>query len=257
MSQAEDLLNISDTTGSQTDQIVYEIDPTTRVINIPSDFLLGVESDEKVNRVYFTCPKIVGDNIDLTALTLRVNYQNANGDKDYDSVEDVAETSDGSGIITFSWSLSREVTAYKGTVTFTICAVKKTGVEITNEWNTIPATGKVAEGLEVSKQDSNDITLLRGDTFSATLTIQDESGVSYIPDEGDNIVFIMKQNLSDEAVTLEKTIPTDTLKLSLASSDTKTLEVGNYIYCVKLTKTSGEVYTVIPESTLTLMQEVA
>lgn len=241
----------------QTTTTVYEIDPITRIIGVPSDLLLGVESDEKSNRIYFRCTKIVGDQVDLTALTLRVNYQNANGDKSYDPIDDVAEDATDSNYITFSWSLSREVTVSKGTVTFTICAVKKTGVEITTEWNTIPATGKVEEGLEVSKADSNDITLLRGDTFSATLTIQDDQGEIYTPEEGDAILFAMKKNLTDETVTLEKSIPIDTLKLSLASSDTKTLDVGDYVYCIKLTKTSGDVCTVIPESVLTLVQEVA
>lgn len=38
-----------------------------------------MESDEKSNRIQFRCKKVVGDQVNLTALTLRVNYQNANG----------------------------------------------------------------------------------------------------------------------------------------------------------------------------------
>lgn len=52
------------------------IDPETRVITIPPEYqLLGVESDEKAERLYFKCPKIVGDNIDLSKLALRVNFR--------------------------------------------------------------------------------------------------------------------------------------------------------------------------------------
>lgn len=52
-------------------EIVYcEIDAENRVIIVPqSEKLLGVESDEKGQRKYFKCPKIVGDNIDLSKST--------------------------------------------------------------------------------------------------------------------------------------------------------------------------------------------
>ena len=35
------------TTSDASEQSVYEIDPITRIIGVPLDFLLGVESDEK------------------------------------------------------------------------------------------------------------------------------------------------------------------------------------------------------------------
>ena len=132
------------------------IDPETRVIDVPAEYqLLGVESDEKVERMYFQCPKIVGDNIDLSKLALRVNFRNANDQKDQYIVDDVEISGDN---ITFSWLLSRRVTQYKGNVSFIVCAVKASGEEITNEWNTTLATAQVLEGLEA------DITLPEEDT---------------------------------------------------------------------------------------------
>lgn len=123
------------------------IDPETRTISIPTTYqLLGVESDEKVERLYFQCPKIVGDNIDLSQLQIRINYQNAGNEKDQYIVDDVATDGDN---ITFSWILSRKVTAYMGTVQFIVCAVKVSGSTITNEWNTTLAKAEVLEGLEV------------------------------------------------------------------------------------------------------------
>ena len=123
------------------------IDPDTRTISIPTTYqLLGVESDEKVERLYFQCPKIVGDNIDLSQLQIRINYQNAGNEKDQYIVDDVATDGDN---ITFSWILSRKVTAYMGTVQFIVCAVKVSGSTITNEWNTTLAKAEVLEGLEV------------------------------------------------------------------------------------------------------------
>lgn len=122
------------------------IDPETRVITIPPEYqLLGVESDEKSERIYFKCPKIVGDNIDLTTLALRVNFRNAGQVVDQYLVDDVAVDGDN---ITFSWLLSRRVTQYEGDVNFIVCAVRVSGETITNEWNTTLATAQVLEGLE-------------------------------------------------------------------------------------------------------------
>lgn len=123
------------------------IDPESREIVIPETYqILGVESDEKVERIEFECPKIVGDNIDLSKLQIRINYQNANGDKDQYIVDDVAENGDN---ITFSWLLSRKVTRFKGAVQFIVCAVEVSGQTVTNEWNTTLSQAEVLEGLEV------------------------------------------------------------------------------------------------------------
>lgn len=124
------------------------IEPETRTISIPTTYrLLGVESDEKVERLYFQCPKIVGDNIDLSQLQIRINYQNASSQKDQYIVDDVSADGDN---ITFSWLLSRKVTAYRGAVQFIVCAVKvNDDATITNEWNTTLAQAQVLQGLEV------------------------------------------------------------------------------------------------------------
>lgn len=123
------------------------IDPETRVITIPPEYqLLGVESDEKAERIYFKCPKIVGDDTDLSKLALRVNFRNAGQVVDQYLVDDVAVDGDN---ITFSWLLSRRVTQYEGDVNFIVCAVRVSGETITNEWNTTLATSQVLEGLEV------------------------------------------------------------------------------------------------------------
>lgn len=123
------------------------IDPETRAISIPDTYqILGVESDEKVERIEFQCPKVVGDNIDLSTLQLRVNYRNANGEKDQYIITDMVADGD---VITFSWLLSRKVTAYMGLVQFIVCAVRVSGSLITNEWNTTLAQAEVLEGIEI------------------------------------------------------------------------------------------------------------
>lgn len=123
------------------------IDRESREIVIPETYqILGVESDEKVERIEFQCPKIVGDNIDLSQLQIRINYQNAGNEKDQYIVDDVAENGDN---ITFSWLLSRKVTRFKGAVQFIVCAVEVSGQTVTNEWNTTLSQAEVLEGLEV------------------------------------------------------------------------------------------------------------
>ena len=144
------------------------IDEKTRTIGVPSDFLLGVESDEDVERIKFQCPKIVGDNIDLTAMRLYINYQNGNGELGQYLCTDV-ETS-GSDI-TFSWLLSRNVLKYQGTVTFIVCA-KKANEDgtLTNEWNTTTAQGKVLTGLEATE----DVVEKNSDVIEQILAELDE-----------------------------------------------------------------------------------
>ena len=124
------------------------IDPETRQIAVPENFLLGVESDQNVERVRFQCPKIVGDNIDLSKLHIYVNYQNANQEVSSYWCQDVEVEGDN---ITFSWLVSRAATMYQGETIFIVCA-KKSDEEgkRTNEWTTtIPEHGGVVlEGLE-------------------------------------------------------------------------------------------------------------
>ena len=131
------------------------IDPETRTISIPTTYrLLGVESDEKVERLYFQCPKIVGDNIDLSQIQIRINYQNASSQKDQYIVDDVSADGDN---ITFSWPLSRKVTAYRGSVQFIVCAAKvNVDATITNEWNTTLAQAQVLQGLEVDTPEPSE-----------------------------------------------------------------------------------------------------
>lgn len=144
MSEIQDLLNAS--TQDMVDD--YLIIDNSREIYVPlGELLFGVTNDEKTERKYFQCPRIVGDNVDLTQYQLYINYQNANGEKDKYIVTDVKVVDDN---IIFTWLLSRKVTEYQGNISFIVCArnVDSLG-NITNEWNTAIATGTCVVGLEV------------------------------------------------------------------------------------------------------------
>ena len=122
----------------QTDNPVCVIDAQSRTITVPEQYkLFGVENDKRVERVYFQCPKIVGDNQDLSRdYILFINYENANGDPDAYRIDDM--TVEGENI-TFSWLLEENVTKYKGNIKFAFGAIKP-GDEILdpdkNRWNT-------------------------------------------------------------------------------------------------------------------------
>ena len=125
---------------------VFQINPESRIITVPeSERIFGVANDGNTERKHFRCPKIVGDNIDLSTMHLYINYQNANGQKYPYLVEDVKTDGD---YITFSWLIGPDVVAYKGQVKFIVCA--KNGA--TTEWNTTLAEGTVLEGLEATDE---------------------------------------------------------------------------------------------------------
>lgn len=154
MPSVEELLSVAEAdadTRSTMDSRI-EIDADARIIQMmPQNELFGVESDEKSERKYFKVPKIVGNGVDLSKLQLRINYQNASkipSGKDMYIVQDATVYND--EWVYFSWELSRKVTQYKGNIYFIVCAVKADSKgNITNEWNTTLAEGKVLEGLEV------------------------------------------------------------------------------------------------------------
>ncbi len=159
MPSVEELLNEAENSIPQPINDFLEIDAESRAIVVPdSEKIFGVKSDERAERKYFRCQQNVGNSIDLSKLELYVVFQNASeeeGNTDSYHVTDVAETGD--GYITFSWELSAKVTAFSGTIQFSVCAIKTLddGTNA-NVWNTTIATGTCLTGLkyEMSKSES-------------------------------------------------------------------------------------------------------
>ena len=137
--------------GAEPVNDIFQINPENRTITVPeSEKIFGVSHDGNTERKHFRCPKIVGDNIDLSTMHLYINYQNANGKKYPYLVEDVQTDGD---YITFSWLIGPDVVAYKGQVKFIVCAKKAdSSGNLVNEWNTTLAEGTVLEGLEATDE---------------------------------------------------------------------------------------------------------
>ena len=125
------------------------IDPSTRKIAIPkSEQIFGVYGEGNIERKYFKCPKIVGDNADLSDCYIFVNYYTEKGLPGKYTVKDVKV--DGENII-FSWELKQHIfDANEDTsIYFAVEAKNKDKVEV---FRTRPATGNAKETIDTDKE---------------------------------------------------------------------------------------------------------
>ena len=106
------------------------------------------------------------------------------------------------------------------------------------------------------KVEDNKITLTRGDSFYANVSIKNPDKSTYIPQEGDSVRFALKKRYTDPEPLIVKNIPTDSLLLVLVPDDTKELPFGKYVYDIELTKANGDVDTFIYEETFEIAKEV-
>lgn len=159
------------------------VNSSTRQFNIPgADMTFGVEADSGSERKVFSCPRYVGNGLDVAGSFVRINYRNANGDIDSYLVDDV--TVDGDNI-TFSWELTPKVTAYKGQIRFVMCV---TGPDTKVAWHTTLGTGVVLEGLEP------DYIAIQADTADvvAQLIALVDRQTAAVKAEGTNQVTVVK-----------------------------------------------------------------
>ena len=163
MATAEELLQNAAETLSESPAEVCVIDEETRTINVPpGESLFGVTGDKDVERKYFQCPKIVGDNIDLSQHQINIAYvfTSTQNSTVFPSVgiakyhcEDVKVSGDN---ITFSWKLSGNVLATPGFIAFKVMAAKNEGSNLKTKWSTAPAFGTVLitvpDGEEIAEE---------------------------------------------------------------------------------------------------------
>lgn len=127
------------------------INDDLRTMAIPSSItLLGVESDDDVNKIPFQMPKEYCG-FDLSTFEARINYLNANGDGDIYMVDDLAVDGDDPSLMTFTWLVGRNACAYKGNVSFIVCLKKFDGDNVVQEFNTTVYKLPVLEGLETTE----------------------------------------------------------------------------------------------------------
>lgn len=185
MTSALDLLMDSDSTAETTTLLesngICTIDSRTRTIFVPPEIIVGaVQSDKNAERIKFSCPKIVGDNLDLSKFSIRINFENVSivdsdiSIKDQYICEDASINGDN---ITFSWVIGKNAARYMGIIRFIVCAVKTdSDSNISIEWNTTVAQIPVLEGIEVDQPslDENNKDVIN-QLLAITKTASDEA----------------------------------------------------------------------------------
>ena len=99
------------------------------------------------------------------------------------------------------------------------------------------------------------IALTRGDNATLCVTLSNIGGEPYSLNEGDELVLSVKQSAAVSPYIFQLTADGEGVFTFLPST-TEDMAFGSYKYDIQLTTNEGEVYTVIPVSTFTVMEEV-
>ena len=162
------------------EEFQFRIDEHLRTIAIPEKGVVaGVEGDLNVNIARFVMVRYYHGR-DLSKLTIRINYRNANGRVNYYTVSDATVSGDS---IVFSWEYAADVTQYKGNVQFVVYLFSATNATLKQRFFSTLGTLEVLEGLEVD---------------------------SSIPaSEQTDILLHLKKDLSAYAEEVKKSLPAD------------------------------------------------
>ena len=146
----------------------FVIDEDLRVIAVPErGVVLGVEGDKDANRIRFRMNK-TWRGYDMSKFDLRINYQNANGDKNYYTV--TSKHTEGNAVV-FDWIVAEDAVAYQGDVFFIVVGLITTGGMVNCAFHTTLGKAKCLEGLVVDTK--TDIPEIRD--FMATLKAEVEA----------------------------------------------------------------------------------
>lgn len=209
-SVTEDVVTINDST------IVVNND--LRTMSIPEKVsILGVESDESVNRLKFRLPRYYCD-LDLGEFNIYVNYLNGRTEDIY-VVTDKKTTSE---YVEFSWLVGRNAFKNKGYTKFVLC-LKKSGSDgtVIKEFNTTVHKLEVLEGLETEvdtssitqNTDLNDLI----DQIKIMIDLEGKKVISNLPKD--------YQKLTNEVKTLKD--ETNRLKEDLDNSEERNIDPLN------------------------------
>lgn len=213
MTSALDLLMDSDSTAETTTLLesngICTIDSRTRTIFVPPEIVVGaVQSDKNAERIKFSCPKIVGDNLDLSKFSIRINFENVSSVDPDISIKDQYICEDASineDNITFSWVVGKNAARYMGTIRFIVCAVKTdSDSNISIEWNTTVAQIPVLEGIEVDQPslDENNKDIIN-QLLAITKTASDEAVKNVNSAKEQAITDIQNVSQPDKTLTVE------------------------------------------------------
>lgn len=121
-----------------------------RIIHVPEALRrIAVQFDHDIETVTFDCPRY-WDEHDMSKMVVYINYMRKDGYCDSYVAQNIAVDETDRNSMHFTWTISRNVTAVKGEISFLVC-VKNTndsGEEV-NHWNSeLCQDMYVSEGLE-------------------------------------------------------------------------------------------------------------
>lgn len=140
------------------------IDPSMRQILIPkSERVFGTYRETGVEKKYFFCPKIIGNNVDLSQCYIFIDYISSSGTYGKALCNDVEITEDNT-CITFSWELTPNVfdDNKDATIYFSVHAEKMVDGKKTVTFSTEPAEGIAYANInaqEIIEKEYADIIL--------------------------------------------------------------------------------------------------
>ena len=106
--------------------------------------------------------------------------------------------------------------------------------------------------------NGTDITMIRGDTESLTITCEAEDGVLRPFEDGDTVAMTIGWPGGEKVLQKTVTAFTDdgAALITLTHEDTNNILAGDYRYDVQLTTKTGVVKTIIPPSEFVLEGDV-
>lgn len=165
MSKAEDLLNSVDNEPS-----LYLVDPSTephividenRKVTVPDELKrIAVQFDHNIETVTFDCPRY-WDGHDMSEMVPYINYACPDGTLGTYLADNVRVDEEDPNIMHFEWTITHNVTQFKGNIKFLVCVKKAEENEAgefveVNHWNSeLNDQMYISEGLECTETFEN------------------------------------------------------------------------------------------------------
>lgn len=95
------------------------------------------------------------------------------------------------------------------------------------------------------------ISIIRGTTNAFSLTIEDENGEQYTLQDGEKIIFGVKENAENSDYNIVKTLTSADVvdgiyTIKLTPTDTSELSFGRYYFDIGLQTANGDYYMIVP-----------
>lgn len=216
MNQTDELLNsLSEPTiEPQSISEPHIIVASDRTITVPADLKrIAVQGDHNVETVTFDCPRY-WDGHDLSDMGVCINFKLSDGTFGSYEVTDVRVDESDDSIMHFDWTIEHDVTAKKGTISFSIC-IKQidtvTGADL-KHWNSeINSEMSISEGLDWTGDLDNNQRSYVGDllTRSEMATTRSEAAATKAEEAETSAVQAknaIEENIGDWSDTLDAVI---------------------------------------------------